>query len=54
MDLMTKFQNIITTENEEIVGLWKESNKVKISDDDITTAKTLSAIDGSPFEAKTA
>ena len=54
MDLMQKFQDIITTENEEIVALWKDSNRLKIRKDDTDTADTISAIDGSPFEAKTA
>jgi len=54
MELMQKFQNIITTENEEIVALWKDSNRLKIRKDDADTADTISAIDGSPFEAKTA
>lgn len=54
MELMQKFQNIITTENEEIVALWKDSNRLKIRKDDTDTADTISAIDGSPFEAKTA
>ena len=54
MDLMQKFQDIITTENEEIVGLWKEANKAKISEDDTNTADTVSAIEGSPFEVKSA
>jgi hypothetical protein len=54
MELMQKFQNIITTENEEVVALWRDSNRLKIRKDDTDTADTISAIDGSPFEAKTA
>ena len=54
MVLMQKFQRIITTENEEIVGLWKEANKAKISDDDSKTAEAVAEIEGSPFEVKTA
>jgi hypothetical protein len=54
MELMTRFQDTITTENEEVVGLWKEANKTKISGDDIKVKEVIAEIDGSPFEVKTA
>ena len=50
MELMQKFQNIITTENEEIVGLWKEANKSKNGTADNESAKLVSDVEGSPFE----
>ena len=50
MELMQKFQDIITTENEEIVGLWKEANKSKNGTADNESAKLVSNVEGSPFE----
>ena len=50
MELMKKFQDIVTTENEEVVTLWKDANKSKNGTSDKESAKIVSDIDGSPFE----
>ena len=50
MELMQKFQDIITTENEEIVELWKEANKAKNGTADNESPKLVSNVEGSPFE----
>ncbi len=50
MELMQKFQDIITTENEEIVELWKEANKAKNGTADNESTKLVSDVEGSPFE----
>ena len=49
MELMQKFQSIITAENEEIVDLWKQSNKTKNNGTDKKTSKIVSDVEGSPF-----
>ena len=51
MELMQKFQNIIATENEDVVALWKDSNKSKNNGNDKASAKIVSAVEGSPFES---
>ena len=50
MELMQKFQEIVTAENEEVVTLWKDANKSKNGTADKESAKIVSDIDGSPFE----
>ena len=49
MELMQKFQDIITTENEEIVDLWKQANKAKNNGTDEDSKKIVSDVEGSPF-----
>ena len=50
MELMQKFQEIISTENEDIVSLWKDANKSKNNGSDKEDAKIVSDVEGSPFE----
>jgi len=50
MELMQKFQEIVTAENEEVVSLWKDANKSKNGTADKESAKIVSDVDGSPFE----
>ena len=49
MELMQKFQDIITTENEEIVDLWKQANKAKNNGTDEDSKKIVSDVEGRPF-----
>jgi hypothetical protein len=50
MELMQKFQDIITAENEDVLELWKQSNKAKNNTSDATDAKLVSDMEGNPFE----
>jgi len=50
MELMKKFQDTISSENEDIVTLWKDANKSKNNGNDKEDAKIVSDVEGSPFE----
>jgi len=50
MELMNKFQDIISSENEEVISLWKDANKSKNGTADNESAKLVSDVEGSPFE----
>ena len=50
MELMKKFQDTISSENEDIVALWKDANKSKNNGSDKEDAKIVSDVEGSPFE----
>ena len=45
-----KFQDIITAENEDVLELWKQSNKAKNNTSDVTDAKIVSDMEANPFE----
>ena len=49
MELMQKFQNITVTKHEDIVDLWKQSNKTKNNGTDSGTAKIVSGVEENPF-----
>ena len=50
MELIKKFQDTISSENEDIVALWKDANKSKNNGSDKEDAKIVSDVEGSPFE----
>ena len=50
MELMQKFQAIVSSENEEVISLWKDANKSKNGTADNESAKIVSDVEGSPFE----
>lgn len=50
MELMNKFQDIVSSENEEVISLWKDANKSKNGTADNESAKLVSDVEGSPFE----
>ena len=49
MELMKKFQDIITSENEDVVALWKEANNKKNNGNDKGDKKIVSDVEGNPF-----